>query len=1493
MSDQRLRILIIIMLTCFISISTFGVISRAAGQTITTYPIFTDVTPGSFSIVWTVDKSAICNAEVYEDNQGLIPVTCTVDAENSAHPPAEDLGVMKALVSNLPDGIRTFYVSTETIFKATGQTMVYPAQGEPLLEVTLEDQYLPLVANDNIYQYLYDPNGQPAQGTLLVAEVDGGGYPITGWAKSSGRAIICMGNFYSVSNHKTMELQGGEQLTLTGLGGGLCTSETNQPIPQNTGLGSYFAADPREVILICIPPDPHIEDISPTSVRSGALLTISGSNFGATRDTSQVLFGETEATNYQSWGDMNIKVYVPSMCPTYCNADVKVKIGTKESNSKSLTIDNENPTVSINSPSDGVTIFKNQTQIENIKGAAADQGSSVARVEVRIDAGTWQTVAGTTSWSYNWNISMISEGSHTISARAIDQLNHIGPVVSHTVNISDIDDLCEDSNGIVFVSKTATGAGNGCSWQDAFTTIQAGINKAALQTQKEIWVAQGTYDENIVLKEDVSLYGGFNGSETSRDQRQYGSNITIIDGGWQGITVIGADNAMIDGFTITRGYGEWGGGIYCPEDTNFSIYNNRIHHNTATVSGAGIYISVHSMARIIGNTIQENEALYGGGIFADTTLSCQIRKNIIANNTAKYKDANQTEGGWGGGVCFNDSSAEVIGNTIQNNEAIWGGGIFVDPNSAPIIESNIIKGNMAKVEGDRGDGGGIFLYQTGSNDASARIHKNLFKNNQAGCGGAIFIRGGSGIGISNNIFTGNKAMNNGGAISCTEGANARFVNNTYYMNNATINGACFAIGDSYTNVEIINSIIWDPLITDPIFLDTISNASYSVIYTDTYGWDEPGAGNINIDPGFRDPNGDDFHLEPDSPCIDVGDPDPQYNDIDGSRNDMGAYGGADPICLECFSAAIRVTGQESGNAIRISEVTIGIDKVAQTKSAPPPPPTYTVYMRLMDRDIPDTYYGKDIRIDGKTEEIWALRVEINNDYADPNLGGYYPLLSWDPHTFSPVGTFSLWSEESGTPASLLVGDMRQTGRYQIKEEDGEYFYIIWSCSIQIEMDMPEGWSMISLPVLTGSVLVSDLFPEAEVVYGFDPYWGYYEAEELKEGEGYWILHNQAHSYQLWGQSITNYSREVQNGWYMIGGCSAVSKASVDIGGIEVVYGFDNKYGYFEAQPDNLKPTEGYWIALKDIVGTANLNVNPTGSTLSRRMKARDKGWHVSILATGQEVANAVRISQVTIGIADTAMRKSPPPLPPSHSVRLRIKDLAQDKYYGKDVRQAGSNKYVWVVRVDINDEFAEPGPSDYYPTLSWYPQSIDPGHMRLVLGATETGLVLVEDMSRMGSYQTKAGDGEYTTGVDSNPATLYYTIIFIPFVNKLPVSDEGSDQANMDASTETNAHVTLDGAGFYSLNVNSLTYAWSWADRSGTSIQTGLPLGQYPNSHLGFSSYSYVASYLGLMQFGIGGFVYQPFNYGVWINPLTDYCFGAPFYLSGIGFSCPAIDQLF
>ncbi|MEE9554416.1 MAG: T9SS type A sorting domain-containing protein [candidate division Zixibacteria bacterium] len=50
----------------------------------------------------------------------------------------------------------------------------------------------------------------------------------------------------------------------------------------------------------------------------------------------------------------------------------------------------------------------------------------------------------------------------------------------------------------------------------------------------------------------------------------------------------------------------------------------------------------------------------------------------------------------------------------------------------------------------------------------------------------------------------------------------------------------------------------------------------------------PGSGEISEDPLFSDRGNGDFHLLPDSPCIDAGDPDSPF-DPDGTRADMGTF----------------------------------------------------------------------------------------------------------------------------------------------------------------------------------------------------------------------------------------------------------------------------------------------------------------------------------------------------------------------------------------------------------------------------------------------------------------------------------------------------------------------------------------------------------------------------------------------------------------------------
>ncbi|MEN8250129.1 MAG: T9SS type A sorting domain-containing protein [Bacteroidota bacterium] len=78
----------------------------------------------------------------------------------------------------------------------------------------------------------------------------------------------------------------------------------------------------------------------------------------------------------------------------------------------------------------------------------------------------------------------------------------------------------------------------------------------------------------------------------------------------------------------------------------------------------------------------------------------------------------------------------------------------------------------------------------------------------------------------------------------------------------------------------------------------IETASATIDYNDIWGNGEnyfelfpAGEHDISMDPLFVDASGGDFHLQVGSPCIDAGDPAPQFNDPDGARNDMGAFGG--------------------------------------------------------------------------------------------------------------------------------------------------------------------------------------------------------------------------------------------------------------------------------------------------------------------------------------------------------------------------------------------------------------------------------------------------------------------------------------------------------------------------------------------------------------------------------------------------------------------------
>jgi len=91
----------------------------------------------------------------------------------------------------------------------------------------------------------------------------------------------------------------------------------------------------------------------------------------------------------------------------------------------------------------------------------------------------------------------------------------------------------------MFVNASAAGIGDGTSWENAFLTLQAACEAAALfpdSALKEIWIAGGTYtpgkteEDYFLLTPNTSYIGGFAGYETSKQQRNVAANETIISG---------------------------------------------------------------------------------------------------------------------------------------------------------------------------------------------------------------------------------------------------------------------------------------------------------------------------------------------------------------------------------------------------------------------------------------------------------------------------------------------------------------------------------------------------------------------------------------------------------------------------------------------------------------------------------------------------------------------------------------------------------------------------------------------------------------------------------------------------------------------------------------------------------------------------------------------------------------------------------------------------
>lgn len=298
---------------------------------------------------------------------------------------------------------------------------------------------------------------------------------------------------------------------------------------------------------------------------------------------------------------------------------------------------------------------------------------------------------------------------------------------------------------IRYVKQGATG--DGSSWANASGDLQKMIDDLAdnnvSQQAGEVWVAAGTYkpqsqlisgmnySASFRMRDGISVYGGFVGNETSKQERAKGTmpwdftNVTVLEAAYYESKLawtnskwtVGSDSrhvvwfapmsgeseftrvTTLDGVTVQGGYAQGntglddfktdcGGGVYM-DGANAYLSNCIVRENYATGNGGGVYLK-----------------------------NGRVQTSLIYNNNA---DAD-------GGAVYVENRGLVYRSMLTNNSALNGAGVYLyngaeassdDPDhpeylilSTCVVSNNTVRGNGAVYC----DKGGVLMQNTITNN---------------------------------------------------------------------------------------------------------------------------------------------------------------------------------------------------------------------------------------------------------------------------------------------------------------------------------------------------------------------------------------------------------------------------------------------------------------------------------------------------------------------------------------------------------------------------------------------------------------------------------------------------------------------------------------------------------------------------------------------------------------------------------------------------------
>ncbi|MGO3707725.1 T9SS type B sorting domain-containing protein [Mesonia hippocampi] len=394
-----------------------------------------------------------------------------------------------------------------------------------------------------------------------------------------------------------------------------------------------------------------------------------------------------------------------------------------------------------------------------------------------------------------------------------------------------------NAQSIVYVSPTGTG--NGTSWAQA-TDITSAL--ASANNNTDIWLKEGSYLINstlIVGSDNLSLYGGFVGTETSLNQRNWQNNLTTFDGqNSTKIMRINADDCILDGITFTNGFvtgsisttNDGGGALRLAGD-NTLVINCKFTNNTSQAErGGGAIFMWHGNNHTIDNCIFEN-------------------------------NSNTNASGNGGGAIHNwDDNVTFRNTSFINNFSSTPGGALYTWTQDVLIENCIFEDNESNSYG-----GAIH-----SRSILSILNTEFTNNTSMGRGGAI--DNGNVLYVVNNLFDGNSSQNSyGGAIFNGKEihiTNATFTNNsdTALAHNANTACSTTIYNSIFYNNQAYSSFPYSDIAPTNTTDNSVKDFQNNILEGNPNGTNN----SIGVNPLFIDPTNSNYELQSSSPAIDIG-----------------------------------------------------------------------------------------------------------------------------------------------------------------------------------------------------------------------------------------------------------------------------------------------------------------------------------------------------------------------------------------------------------------------------------------------------------------------------------------------------------------------------------------------------------------------------------------------------------------------------------------------